>query len=62
MTLQEYMAKAEISDAELARKAGISRPYLTRIRQGVRQPSLGVAAKLADVTKLPMKTFLREEA
>lgn len=53
------MDETKLTDAALARKVGVSRPYITRIRQGERQPSLGIAAKLADATGLPATTFVK---
>jgi transcriptional regulator with XRE-family HTH domain len=62
MTLQEWMDREEKSDTWLAEQVGVSRPFITRIRKGERQPSLRIAAKLADRTLLPITTFLRDEA
>lgn len=62
MTLQEWMDREEKSDTWLAAQVGVSRPFITRIRKGERQPSLKTAAKLADRTLLPITTFLRDEA
>jgi transcriptional regulator with XRE-family HTH domain len=62
MTLQEWMDREDKSDTWLARQVGVSRPFITRIRKGERQPSLRIAAKLADRTLLPITTFLRDEA
>lgn len=51
-----------LTDAKLAEMAKVSRPYVTRIRRGERAPSLAVAAKLAEVTNLPMTAFLKNGA
>lgn len=56
------MDRESKSDAWLAEQVGVSRPYITRIRNNERQPSLKVAAKLADRTLLPITTFLKDEA
>lgn len=56
------MDREKKSDAWLAAQIGVSRPFITRIRKGERQPSLPIAAKLADRTLLPITTFLKDEA
>ena len=62
MTLENWLTANGKSDAWLASQVGVSRPFITRIRQGVRQPSLEVVVKLADVTGLPPATFLKDRA
>lgn len=62
MSLDEWMAREKRSDAWLAHEVGVSRPFITRIRAGTRQPSLPVAVKLAEKTKLPISTFIRDAA
>lgn len=62
MTLDQWMREHKVTDQALAEKLNISRPYVTRIRQGVRQPSLGVATRLQAITGLPVTTFLLGEA
>lgn len=61
MNLDQWMDDNKWSDARLAEAVGVSRPFITRIRQGKRQPSLPVAAKLAKVTALPLQAFIRGE-
>jgi DNA-binding XRE family transcriptional regulator len=62
MTLDEWMSREKKSDTWLAKQVGVSRPFITRIRKGERQPSLTVAARLAERTLLPIETFLRDVA
>lgn len=62
MTLDQWMRDNKISDTALAGRVGVSRPYISRIRAGERQPSLPVAVKLAKVTKLPVATFIKDAA
>jgi len=57
MTLHDYMQAHGIRDAELAQKLGVSRPYVSRLRRGKRQPSLPVAAKLEELTGIPARQF-----
>lgn len=60
--LDQWMTLTETKDRTLAEKVGISRPYVTRIRSGERRPSLPVAIKLAEATKLPVSAFLTSAA
>ena len=60
--LAEWMKANKVTDADLATRIGKSRPFVTRIRAGDRQPSLPVAPKLAEITKLPVAAFMREAA
>lgn len=53
------MRMSELTDQALATRVGVSRPYITRIRSGERQPSLTIAVKLAEATRLPVEAFLR---
>jgi len=62
MTLSEMIRRAGFTDQALADQVGVSRPYVTRIRTGKRQPSLPVAVKLAEATKLPVSVFIKEVA
>ena len=62
MTLDEWMSRENKSDTWLAQQVGVSRPFITRIRKGERQPSLSVAARLSDRTLLPIETFLKDDA
>jgi transcriptional regulator with XRE-family HTH domain len=62
VTLDQFMRAGEITDQALAVKVGCSRPHITRIRNGDRQPSLPLAVKLANATRLPIATFVREAA
>ena len=62
MTLDQWMNAKGWTDAKLAERVGVSRPFISRIRNGKRRPSLAVALRLAGVTKLPISTFDTEGA
>lgn len=62
MNLAQWMAEKDCSDAELARAVGVSRPFITRIRRGERQPSATVLNKLIELTELPVSAFLKDAA
>jgi len=46
----------------LADAAGVSKSMIADIERGAREPSLGVAAKLSDITGLDVRAFLRATA
>lgn len=62
MTLSEWLEREGKSDAWLAAAVGVSRPFITRIRTGERQPSLPVALRLAATTNLPVEAFIKDAA
>jgi transcriptional regulator with XRE-family HTH domain len=62
MNLAQWMKAKKWSDEMLAAQVGVSRPFITRIRRGQRQPSAPVLAKLVEVTELPITAFLKDEA
>lgn len=62
MTLDQWMRDKDISNTALAELIGVSRPYIKRLREGERQPSLPVAVKLAKVTRLPVSAFIKDVA
>lgn len=55
--LDAHMRESKLTDAELARRVGVSRPHITKIRNGKRSPSLGVAVRIAEVTRLPVASL-----
>jgi len=60
--LDAWMIANNVTDAALAERVDVSRPFISRIRQGLRQPSLKVALRLAKETELPASTFLMSDA
>ncbi|HUA33083.1 MAG TPA: XRE family transcriptional regulator [Candidatus Binataceae bacterium] len=44
--------------AELANRSGLSKPYLSRLESGVRQPSLGALLTLARVYETPLQSLV----
>jgi predicted transcriptional regulator len=58
MSLAKYMDDNKVSDGKLAAQLEVSRPYVTRLRHGLRQPSLKVASKLETITGIPAVQFL----
>lgn len=57
MTLDEFMRAQGITDQALSEQIGVSRPHVTRIRNGKRRPSIDVAAKLEAATGIPAASF-----
>lgn len=64
MRLSEFMAANAVSDEDLAAKAGCSRVTISRIRRGVAEPSLRLAARIKEITKgaVTPNDFLTEPA
>jgi transcriptional regulator with XRE-family HTH domain len=50
MTLNEYMDKYSIGDAEVAEKIGVSRQAVTQYRLGYRMPKPEIMVRLMEVT------------
>lgn len=51
MTLDEYMRKHELSDAEMgARLGGIHRTTVSKVRRGIIGPSARFLARIAEAT------------
>jgi transcriptional regulator with XRE-family HTH domain len=44
--LEQFMRAKGLTDETVADAVGVSRPYLTRLRQGKRSPSLALALKI----------------
>jgi transcriptional regulator with XRE-family HTH domain len=55
---------AELSQAEIARRLGMSRSYLNKIMQGERNPSLDLARDIATEMGVTLDEFweIRQEA
>lgn len=62
MSLAQAMKERGLTDEALAKLAGVSRPTITRIRNGSRLPSINVAAKLERHTGIPAADFAEREA
>lgn len=58
MTLSERIEKTGLTDDAIAAKAGCSRPHITKIRHRQRTPSLKLAVRLSQITKIPVAAFL----
>lgn len=60
--LAQWLKISGVTGADLAKRVGVSRPFISRISKGKRQPSLAIAAKLSAETGLPLDKFLKEAA
>ena len=62
--LIELRAKKGLTQADVAKKIGISEPYYQMIESGKRQRNMDItlAAKLSDVFSVPMDQLVQEEA
>lgn len=59
MTLDQWMRDNDVKDGDLAVLVKVSRPFISRIRSGERQPSLPIAIRLSKATKLPVDAFVK---
>ena len=51
MTLSEYLAETKATEAEIARRTGLSQPTINRIRNGVGNPTIDVLKRIAEATE-----------
>lgn len=51
MKLQDWLDREGITDMEFARRIGVSKGTISRIRRGLNTPSLDTLAKICDFTK-----------
>jgi len=57
--LKQLRTEREMSQRELAEKAGISREYLTRLEAARQDPTLSTLEKLAKALKVPVEELLK---
>lgn len=55
IVIADLREKAGISGNELAKRAGISQPYLWQIEQGEKDPPLSTISAIADALGVPLK-------
>ena len=61
--LDQYMTEHGLSTAELARRLGVTQPYVWRIRAGTRRPSPELAQRMEAETGIPaMQLMLGDKA
>lgn len=56
--IREQRTAAQISLRSLATKAGVSNPYLSQVERGLRRPSAGVLAQIAQGLSISTETLL----
>jgi transcriptional regulator with XRE-family HTH domain len=56
--LDQYMTENNISASELARRLGVTQPYASRLRRGVRRASPEMAERLEALTGIPREQFI----
>lgn len=50
--------KRKMSQEELAKLAGASQEYISRIESGIRNPSMNLLYRIADALKCPVKKLM----
>lgn len=58
--IKRYRFLKEISQPELGRRSGVSPSYITKIEQGMYDPSIKTLAKIARVLEVPLWQLIRE--
>ena len=59
MRIKALRAKKDITQAELAERAGISHGYLARLETGRQDPTITTLEKLAKALKVPIGRLLK---
>ena len=60
-TLNDYFEQTGETHQSLADRLGVTAAYVSMMRAGKRQPSLGLALKLHEETGVPMEALLKPE-
>lgn len=55
------MESQNLSQVELSKRMGVARPHLNRILRGVNQPSLELAARIAEAIGVPLSELVEIE-
>lgn len=58
MRIKRLRARQKLSQAELARRAGISHGYLARLETGRQDPTITTLEKLAKALRVKVRTLL----
>jgi transcriptional regulator with XRE-family HTH domain len=56
--LEQFFRKSGVSQRVLAKRIGVDPSYISHIRNGIRVPSLKIAAKIADEANVPIESLL----
>lgn len=60
-TLNDYFEQTGTTHQALADRLGVTAAYVSMMRAGKRQPSLGMALRLHNETGVPLEALLRPE-
>lgn len=58
--LKKYRETSHVTQRELAKLVGVERETVARWEMGIRTPSLATAAKLSEITGIPISQFVRQ--
>lgn len=61
-SLAEYLTKTGTTQEALATRLGVTRPYISMIAAGDRQPSLALAIRIEEETGVPAAAMVMEKA
>lgn len=57
-TLADYFEQTRATHESLADELGLTRPYISMIASGARQPSLNVALRIQSLTGVPVESLV----
>lgn len=58
--LKNYRTDSHLTQRELAELVGVERETVARWEMGIRTPSLAKAAKLSEITGIPIDKFVKQ--
>lgn len=58
INVNRSMKTQNVSQVELAKRTGVTRPHLNRVLNGVNLPSLELAAKIAEAIGVPLSDLV----
>jgi DNA-binding XRE family transcriptional regulator len=56
--LEMYLRKTGVTHETLGKRVGVSGSFISHIRNGIRVPSLPIAAKIAEECNIPIESLL----
>jgi len=56
--LAQYLEKSGESQTAFARRIGVSQSYISRIANGIQNPPLDLALRIADLANIPIESLV----
>lgn len=58
--LRTYLKGTRTRQVDLAAQLGITQAYMSKIKDGISEPPLPLALKIADLTGIPLESLIRK--